>query len=371
MKIKCEICGELVHIIESHIVKHGYTIESYRAEFPGAPLLSSEAMEKLRTKIRPNGKHKKFSIKKTFGVQVSKNFPEVTGYENPCELTPAIDPDYHFHDKAVLGSILYALETPNEFVQLTGPTGSGKSSQIEQACARLNLPVLRMNFTAETGLADFVGQWVVTENENGGTTMKYTHGTLPRAMRLGAVLILDEWDFARPEILAVLQPVLEGGNLLILETGEIIKPHPDFRIFSTANTNGQGDDTGLYAGTSLQNFATIDRWTIVEKVEYPKEAIEAAVLAKKGQLLDLAETEQQRDEAKAEILKFIEVGNKVRASFLEGECTCTLSTRTLINVVRKYVLTGDAKRAWEMSYTNKLSKDDAMFVKEIVQRIFG
>jgi hypothetical protein len=108
MKIKCEICGELVHIIESHIIKHGYTVETYRAEFPGAPLLSSEAMEKLRTKIRPNGKHKKFSIKKTFGVQVSKNFPEVTGYENPSELTPAIDPDYHFHDKSVLGSILYA-----------------------------------------------------------------------------------------------------------------------------------------------------------------------------------------------------------------------------------------------------------------------
>lgn len=376
-EIECKICGEKGHVLIPHIVgSHGadlcaefglekdQAIEAYQRKFPGAPLLSKFAHEHLERKADElRNEPAAVNVEKAFGVKMAVE--TVKGWARPWPTTPKIDPDYVFHDKWLLNCILLELEMPNERLGLVGPTGSGKSSGVEQAVARVNKPFYRMNFDGEIGRSEFVGQYVVT----GPDRMEFVYGVLPRAMREGAVLLLDEYDMMRSDINGVLQAVLEGKPLVLLETGETIEAHPDFRVFATMNTNGGGDETGLYAGTNIVNYAQRDRWTMFREVNYPDKTAEQKIILKKSGIGEFAKANGA--DWKDLVGKLIESAKLIRNSFVKDECTCTMSTRSIVQVAIKIVQFGDLREAWNTAYVNKLNTDDKKFVNEVLQRVWS
>lgn len=198
----------------------------------------------------------------------------VRGYAVPSAYTPAIDPDYIFHESS--RDVVVWLLNPQEPLYVFGPTGCGKTCCIKQLAARLNYPVFEVTGHGRLEFADLVGHLAVKNNN-----MTFEYGPLALAMRCGALLLLNEIDLTSPEIAAGLNSVLDGSPLCIAENGgELIVPHPLFRLVATANTNGGGDDTGLYQGTQRQNLAWLDRFTICE-VGYPSADVEKSLLAQR------------------------------------------------------------------------------------------
>jgi cobaltochelatase CobS len=356
-KVTCEVCGASAHFLELHLAQeHEMSVEAYQESHPDAPVLSKAAEAKLRElEVQARNEMVDLNIKDLFGIEINERIKTVKGWAQPHETTPDVDPDYEFR-RELLAVVLYVLETEDEICLLTGPTGSGKTSVYEQVIARLNMPCYKVNFDADITRADFVGTWVLAGKDD----MKFNYGVLPKAMREGAPLILDEWDCINPSVGMVLQPVLEGKPLTITETAEVIKPAKGFKILGTSNTLGQGDSTGLYNGTQPQNFAQLDRYATVEVVDYPTKPQEKRILVKKTGIKD------------PDILdKMLEFGRLVRSAFMKEEIMCTVSTRTMVNIAKKLKAFGDIKRAYELAFINKLSGDDKSFCYEILQRVWG
>lgn len=353
--IKCKMCDFEGEVLSGHIIEeHKISRQAYVGKFPGAALLSSKAKALLakRTARAESGKTK-FNIKKTFGVKFDAK-KEIDGMMETQSTTPAIDPAYVFSKETLL-AVLAGIELKDERVFLTGHTGSGKSSVVQQACARLNLSFCRINCDNDITRADFIGQWVLK-----GEEMEFQYGLLPRAMQEGQVLLLDEIDAANPGVAMVLQSILEkDGKLTIPETGESITPHGDFRIFATGNTKGQGDESGLYNGTQPQNGAMLDRFTWVEIVNYPDAPVEKKIIKSvTGVGPDIA-------------LNLVKVAAIVRKAFENGDITISMSTRTLINIANKIKMFGDIEKAYTVAFINKCDSEDIELVTEAKQRVWG
>ncbi len=356
--IKCELCGKSdIFFMELHLsdCHNETTMEQYREQYPKARIISQGA-ESWLTALDNESRNqpKVFNIKKTFKVNLNV---DIEGWRDAHVNTPKVDDDYVFFPGA-LSVVLASLDAgPNEpeFTLLTGPTGAGKTSIIEQACARLNLPVYRVNHNSELTVADIVGQWVLR-----GKEMLWQDGFLTKAMREGAVYICDEWDVADPGVAMTYQAVLEGKPLTITETAEVIEPNEKFRFFATSNTLGQGDGSSLYNGTQPQNFAQLDRMTMVEFVNYPTRAQEKKIIENKTGLSD--------KEALDKITRFAKL---IRDAFIKEEIMVTMSTRTVVNIVRKMAKFGDIKRAYEIGFINKLTGEDRIFAQEILQRVWA
>jgi cobaltochelatase CobS len=234
------------------------------------------------------------------------------GGHDYMEHVPASNAGYIFGSS--LGDVHVWMEVLSEPLMLQGPTGCGKSSLVSEVASRTNRPVFRINVHNRTELFDFVGQFVLKD----GNTI-FVHGPLAIAMKIGAWFIVDELDLAPPGILAGLNTVLEGGNLVIPENGgEVIVPHPDFRFIATCNTKGDGGAStgGAFGGAFTQNAAFLDRFMMIE-CEYPPEKAEIAALARKGTSVDLA-------------TKLVKVGRSIRESYEAGDLPVTCSTRTLL-----------------------------------------
>ena len=198
----------------------------------------------------------------------------VRGYAVPSAYTPAIDHEYIFHESS--RDVVVWFLNPQEPLYVFGPTGCGKTSCIKQLAARLNYPIFEVTGHGRLEFADLVGHLTVKNNN-----MTFEYGPLALAMRYGAIILLNEIDLTSPEIAAGLNSVLDGSPLCIAENGgELIAPHSMFRLVATANTNGGGDDTGLYQGTQRQNLAWLDRFTICE-VGYPSTDVEKSLLARR------------------------------------------------------------------------------------------
>ena len=357
-KVVCLECGHCAHFLEPHLENDCIGIEVYLNKYPGSQLMSEIGKKRLN-EIRATSRddeRKCYSIKNTFGISIG-GAKDIGGFSSPFTETPEIDPDYVFR-KDILAYVLFALANKDERMLLTGPTGSGKTSVVEQVSARLNLPVTRINADGDMTRGDLVGEWKIK-----GESMYFMYGLLPMAMKRGHVFIVDEWDAAPPHVNMVLQAVLEGKPLVITETAETIIPHDDFRIFATANTVGQGDSSGIYNGTNHQNFATIDRFTMVEYIDYPDLDIERNILKRKLDAGGVYDHEA--------IGKLIDVANKIRKAFKNEEIRVTMSTRSIVNIAKKMMDFGDIARAYKIAYLNKLNNDDRTFVSEIIQRVWG
>ena len=292
----------------------------------------------------------------------------VRGYTMPSAYTPAIDHDYIFHGAS--RDVVVWLLNPQEPLYVFGPCGCGKTSCIKQLAARLNYPVFEVTGHGRLEFADLVGHLTVKDGN-----MTFEYGPLTLAMRYGALLLLNEIDLTSPEIAAGLNSVLDGSPLCITENGgELIAPHPMFRFVATANTNGGGDDTGLYQGTQRQNIAWLDRFTICE-VGYPSADVEKSLLGRRFPSLP-----------ESLCVTMVDYANEVRKLFMGGSSTSnltntievTFSTRSLLRwgdlTVRFQPLAHQGIQpvtyALDRALAYRASRETRAMLHELAQRMF-
>lgn len=378
-KVQCLACKErgetqFFHRLDVHLTsKHeGMTVKRYNQRWPDAPTISELARSRA---IAPP---KDATDEATATPKASEDFKFKNGIKlrkrDLTELSardrtfiPAHDPDWELGaDEMEKWELLAAAIYAGDNVLDVGPTGCGKSTSILELAAVLDQPVQRVNMDGDIRVADFVGEKVVDIDEaTSQSVVTWRDGILPDAMRNGHWLLVDEVDAAPPQILFVLQAVLErsssGARRLVLKSnhGEVIEAHPNFRIFATSNTLGRGDDTGLYAGTNVLNEAFLDRFGVVLESTYPNEETEIKIMINKGGVTkDVASRMRQ-------------VAVRIREALSKEECHCTFSTRRLIAWAEKSKLLKDPRKAAAVTVLNKLPKDDRKFVGDIIQRFMG
>jgi cobaltochelatase CobS len=269
---------------------------------------------------------------------------------------PDIDPNYVF-DINLVKVALMALQM-NRTGYFWGYHGSGKTTCWEQVCARTGRPFIRNQHTLNTEESHILGQWTVRE----GST-HFSYGPLPLAMINGWVYCADEYDAALPSVSLVYQPVLEGKPLIIKEAPpelRVVRPHKNFRIVGTGNTNGVGDETGLYQGTQIQNAANYSRWRLTEEVKYPPADVETAIVM------------GQTGAPKADAKKLVDFANEWRKAFAGGQVSSTISPRELIGAAEIALWRGsDWRGGLCLAFANRLSRTDKEVANQYAQRIFG
>ena len=354
---RCALCGAAVESIEKHLAEsHGIDLSEYQSRFPDWPLVAKKTTlgKGLSFADRETAP---FEVKEAFGFHwPGKKKKSVSGFKSPGPLTPEIDPGYVFNPEATQVALL-ALHLKIKCLTY-GPTGSGKTTMWEQIAARLNYNFVRVNFDAGITRADLVGQYVVK-----GREMEFSYGILPTAMTLpGTIIVLDEWDSQSEECSFVMQrPLEKKSQLLIMEKGEeLISLHPSNIIVATANTAGMGDDTGLYAGTRVQNFAQLNRFEMTIVLDYLPAKEEKKILLKKFSG-DITEFE-------AEAL--IQVTNKIRQAYEKGDLSAPLSTRDLINWSEKYCIWGLPEKSAKYCFVNRYPYEDRDVIMGLIKRAF-
>jgi cobaltochelatase CobS len=382
-RITCQICGEQVHAIIRHLPEQHpeWTVERYKAEYPAAPLLSEAAkqtIKKQRSTAAPESKspvtspatglpegkgylHEVFDLGAVPAALSASGKPvpiSVLGTvegEYGSNLVPVIDKDYVFNIDT-LKTLLMCLEQRLPIL-LWGHMGTGKTSLIEQACARTLRPAIRVNHTLNTEEAHILGQHVY---RNSATL--FQPGWLPIAMRYGLTYIADEYDFAVPHVLSVYQSVLEGKPLVIKDADpewRVVEPHPNFRFCATGNTNGTGDGTGIYQGTQLQNAANYERFAVVQKVEFMDATIEKRILTGKTGI-----SSKDGDA----LIKFAQ---QIRAECDKSQISTPITPRSLLNAARIGVMKGDLKQGLMLAYINRLTPVEAEIARAVAQRHFS
>ncbi len=374
--IACAECGAKTHAIKLHLrdgMHGGMTVEEYAAKYPDHPLTSPYAdhlvAEKKKAEVAAvtapaavsEGKgalHEVFELGAVKGAMNARGAAimiSVMGGGGYPNLVPDVDPGYVF-DIPCLKDALLALEL-NIPMYVWGHTGTGKTTMLEQICARTGRPSIRVQHTVNTEESHIVGQ---TLARDGGTY--FEPGPLYIAMRDGLTYIADEYDFALPSVLSVYQAVLEGKPLVIKEAPadmRVVKPHPNFRFTATGNTNGTGDETGLYLGTSMQNSANYDRFGMVLKKDYMPKEEEVKILCNQGGL--------EREDA----LRMVDFATKVREAHSAGKCGVPISPRTLIYASVIGVCRSDLRVGVERSFLSKLTSVDRKVCEDLAQRILG
>ena len=230
---------------------------------------------------------------------------------------PVVDPAYHFDAETTL-AILAGFEH-NRRVLVQGPHGSGKSTHVEQVAARLNWPLLRVNLDGHLTRMDLVGRDAIVVRD-GRQVTEFVEGLLPWALRRPVALVFDEYDAGRPDVLFVIQRVLEKeGRFTLLDRNEVIDPHPGFRLFATANTVGLGDLTGLYRGAQVLNQAQLDRWSVVARLDYLAPTDEVAVVL--GQVPAMGE----RPGGAELVASMVALAGLTRTGFTAGDLSTVMS----------------------------------------------
>lgn len=302
---------------------------------------------------------KKFTTEKLFGFASDM---KLLGFAQPHELTPAIDPTYQF-DQATTLAILAGFQN-NRRVLVQGYHGTGKSTHIEQIAARLNWACIRINMDSHISRTDLIGRDAIILKD-GKQITAFQEGIIPWALRRPVALVFDEYDAGRPDVMFVIQRILEAqGKLTLLDQNSVITPHPYFRIFATSNTIGLGDATGLYHGTQPINQGQMDRWNIVTTLNYlPKETEEAIVSAKLPAL--------QNAKGKKLIATMVAMANLTRTGFINGDISTVMSPRTVITWAENYGIFHDVDMAFRLSFLNKCDEMERNTIAEYYQRCFG
>ncbi|MGI4976344.1 MAG: cobaltochelatase subunit CobS [Janthinobacterium lividum] len=296
----------------------------------------------------------------TFGIDVDMDVP---AFSVRTEHVPAIDPTYRFDRETTLAIIAgFAF---NRRVMIQGYHGTGKSTHIEQVAARLNWPCIRVNLDSHISRIDLIGKDAIVL-QDGKQVTEFREGILPWALQHPCALVFDEYDAGRPDVMFVIQRVLEvEGKLTLLDQNKVIHPNPFFRLFATANTVGLGDTTGLYHGTQQINQGQMDRWNIVATLNYLPHAQETAiVLAKMG-------VDAKDGAAKRRVESMVALADLTRAGFINGDISTVMSPRTVITWAENARIFGDLGFAFRMTFLNKCDEAERSTVAEYYQRCFN
>ena len=298
-------------------------------------------------------------VRKVFGIDVDM---EVPAYSDADAYVPEIDPDYIF-DRATTLAILAGF-AHNRRVMVSGYHGTGKSTHIEQVAARLNWPCVRINPASHVSRIDLVGKDAIVVHE-GKQVTEFRDGILPWAYQHNVALVFDEYDAGRPDVMFVIQRVLESsGRLTLLDQSRVIRPHPAFRLFATANTVGLGDTTGLYHGTQQINQAQMDRWSIVTTLNYLPHDKEVEII--------LAKAKHYQDARGREIVNnMVRLADMTREAFKNGDLSTVMSPRTVITWAENADIFKDVGFAFRLTFLNKCDDLERSLVAEFYQRCFG
>ncbi len=303
---------------------------------------------------------KRISVRKVFNIDSDMEAP---AYSAPDEHVPDLDPDYLF-DRDTTLAILAGFAF-NRRVMITGYHGTGKSTHIEQVAARLNWPLVRINLDSHVSRIDLVGKDAIVLKD-GKQITEFRDGILPWALQNNIALCFDEYDAGRPDVMFVIQRVLEvSGRLTLLDQRRVIRPHPGFRLFATANTIGLGDTSGLYHGTQQINQGQMDRWSIVATLNYlPHDKEVEIVLAK-------APHYRAGKEGRDIVNKMVRVADLTRNAFINGDLSTVMSPRTVITWAENAEIFKDVGFAFRLTFLNKCDELERTLVAEFYQRCFG
>ena len=369
MKLTCKECGCLTHNLEGHLNDGCIGLAAYQEKHGKAPLYSPEmiaAMAEAKEMVlgttparatratRATRDYTPGDLKALFGVDVAFT---MTGFSEPHQMTPEIDPDYVFDplNTAVLLLAIYS----NRPTMISGPAGTGKTTLAMQVFARLNWGVIRYQFHEQTEAYNILGEFQLNAE---GTW--YNPGPLPMAMEQGLALINDEWDSASPGIQFLFHGPLERqpngnlGSLFLNKRGEedVIHAHPMFRVVATGNTGGYGDMSGGYAGTQVQNQALVSRFLIKMECDYLAAKVEKQMLAKK--VPDLGSQERSA---------LVRTAGLIRDAHVQGKIGSGFSARDLLSWADLYMSLGDPQLAIKFAYTNGMTPQEKTLIEQIVQ----
>jgi cobaltochelatase CobS len=299
------------------------------------------------------------SVRQTFGIDSDM---EVPAFSEAEEHVPERDEAYRFDREttlAILAGFAY-----NRRVMIQGYHGTGKSTHIEQVASRLNWPCIRVNLDSHISRIDLIGKDAIVLRE-GKQVTEFREGILPWALRNPTALVFDEYDAGRPDVMFVIQRVLEvDGKLTLLDQNQVIKPHPYFRLFSTANTVGLGDTTGLYHGTQQINQGQMDRWSIVSTLNYLPHDEEVEIVCAKV-------PEYASKQGKEQVSAMVELADLTRSGFMNGDISTVMSPRTVITWAENARIFNDEGYAFRVTFLNKCDEIERPVVAEYYQRCMG
>ncbi|MCH4143741.1 AAA family ATPase [Acetobacter peroxydans] len=300
------------------------------------------------------------SVREVFGLDTDMTVP---AFSIRTDHVPPIDPAYLFdHDTtlAILAGFAF-----NRRVMVQGFHGTGKSSHVEQIAARLNWPCIRINLDSHVSRIDLVGKDAIVVRD-GQQITEFQEGLLPWCLQRPCALVFDEYDAGRPDVMFVIQRVLEvEGKLTLLDQNRVITPNPWFRLFATANTVGLGDTTGLYHGTQQINQGQMDRWNIVTSLNYLPHKQEVGIVCSR---MGIAEGDTQ---ARAKIDQMVALAALTRAGFMAGDLSTVMSPRSVIAWAENDQIFKDTAFAFRVTFLNKCDEAERAMVAEYYQRCFN
>ncbi|HTY66954.1 MAG TPA: cobaltochelatase subunit CobS [Alphaproteobacteria bacterium] len=301
----------------------------------------------------------KVKVRQTFGIDSDL---EVPAFSQTSEHVPDLDESYCFDRETTLA--ICAGFAFNRRVIIQGYHGTGKSTHIEQVAARLNWPCIRINLDSHISRIDLVGRDAIVLRD-GKQVTEFREGLLPWAIQRACALVFDEYDAGRADVMFVIQRVLEvDGKLTLLDQNRVLRPHPSFRLFATANTVGLGDTSGLYHGTQQINQGQMDRWNIVSVLNYLPHDEELKIVLAKSPSYD---TKEGRETISA----MVALADLTRAGFMAGDISTVMSPRTVITWAENARIFNDIAFAFKLTFLNKCDEVERPTVAEYYQRCFG
>ena len=301
----------------------------------------------------------KLSVRQVFGIDSDMEAPAFSERTNHV---PELDDAYQFDPDTTLA--ILAGFTYNRRVMIQGYHGTGKSTHIEQVAARLNWPCIRINLDSHISRIDLIGKDAIILRD-GKQVTEFREGILPWALQNPAALVFDEYDAGRPDVMFVIQRILEiDGKLTLLDQNKIIRPNPYFRLFSTANTVGLGDTTGLYHGTQQINQGQMDRWNILVTLNYLEHSDEVAIVLAKC-------PNYNSNEGKKKLSSMVELAKLTRTGFINGDISTVMSPRTVITWAENTDIFGDIGFAFRLTFLNKCDEIERPVIAEYFQRAMG
>ncbi len=299
------------------------------------------------------------SVNQVFGLETDMTVP---AFSQSSEHVPPVDEAYRF-DRDTTLAILAGFSYGRK-VLIQGYHGTGKSTHIEQVAARLNWPCIRINLDSHISRIDLIGKDAIVIRD-GMQVTEFREGLLPWALQTPTALVFDEYDAGRPDVMFVIQRVLEADSkLTLLDQNRVIRPHQAFRLFATSNTVGLGDTTGLYHGTQQINQGQMDRWNIVATLNYlPHDDEVNIVLANVP--------EYDTEEGRRTISLMVRVADLTRSGFMAGDISTVMSPRTVIHWAENVSIFDDLSFAFRLTFLNKCDEIERSLIAEYFQRCFG